>query len=109
MKHSNSDGPGPDEFPVGSLESRAAARAMLDARDTNRRRVQLISNVNVNFALDREKSGSEARVPSADPWVECDDGTLFRMVYVPTIWERAPYSGEVPRCPACRAPYRRRD
>ena len=80
---------------------------MLDARDSNRRRVQLISNI--NFARGREVSGPGARVPSAGPWVECDDGMLFRMVYVPMICERAPYSGEVPCCPACHAPYRRHD
>ena len=80
MNRFNSDGLRPNEFPVGSLESRAAARAMLDARDSNRRRVQLISNV--NFARHWETG-----VPSASLWVEHDDGTLFRMVYIPTIKE----------------------
>ena len=44
MSRSNSeDGvPRPDEFPIGSPESRAAARAMLEARESGVRRRQII-------------------------------------------------------------------
>ena len=47
MNRFNSEGgvPRPEEFPLGSMESRAAARAMLEAQERGVRRVQIIHSI----------------------------------------------------------------
>jgi len=104
MRQSNSDGLRPEDFPLGSPESRAAARVVLEARKEERPRAELISNVNLRW------DGPDwNKVPYAEPWMEGERRTFFRTVYIPTLWKKAPYSGEVPCCPACSTPYQRYD
>ena len=110
MRRSNSDGLRPEDFPLGSPESRAAARVVLEARKEERRpRAELISNVNLRWDGPGTEPPDWNKVPYAEPWVEDERGGLFRTVYIPTLWKRAPYSGEGPLCPACGMPYRRYD
>lgn len=65
----------PEDFLVGSAESRAAARAALEARDTDMRRIQIVSHV--------ERPRQDNSVPHIGPWQQAGDGSLMRIVYVP--------------------------
>jgi len=65
---------GPGDFPIGSLESRAAARALLEGN--TRQRLEFIHYVPIRPIQDMTK-------PHATPWVVTQDGELFRLVYVP--------------------------
>ena len=77
MKTSNSDGlPRPDEFPLGSMESRAAARAMLEAQESGVRRLQIV----IDAPRPRREGQPDTRV---GPWCKADDGTMTRSVIVP--------------------------
>ena len=77
MSRSNSQGlPRPEEFPVGSVESRAAARAILESRESGVRRFQII--------LDVPRPRREGRPETiVGHWTKQSDGTLFRTVIVP--------------------------
>ena len=76
MKTSNSNSlPRPEEFPLGSMESRAAARAMLEAQEKGVRRLQII------IAAPRPRREGEPRT-KVGPWFETADG-LTRYVFVP--------------------------
>jgi hypothetical protein len=66
----------PGDFPIGSPESRAAARAMLEARMKGMRRLQIVTNVRVFSYPDNSK-------PHVTPWTETLDGCLMRFIYVP--------------------------
>jgi hypothetical protein len=72
----SADTPLPWEFEVGSAESRAAARAMLESRERNVRRIQLVHHV--------PRGGKDDSVPRVGPWRPTDDGGLLRLVYVPS-------------------------
>jgi hypothetical protein len=77
LGQSNSKGlPRPEEFPVGSAESRAAARAMLESRESSVRRVQIIMDI----PRPRREGLPETRVGL---WSEQPDGTLLRFLFVP--------------------------
>jgi hypothetical protein len=69
----------PEDFPIGSPESRAAARAMLEARERGIPHVQLI--------IDFPRPGAE-RDTTVGPWCKTDDGTLIRTVTVPPGTEK---------------------
>jgi hypothetical protein len=63
--------PRPEEFPLRSPESRAAALALLEARERGVRRVQII--------LDVPRPHHEGEPDtSAGPWYKTADGTLMR-------------------------------
>lgn len=76
MKTSNSDGlPRPEEFPLGSMESRAAARALLEAREKDVRRVQIIHSI--------PHPNEDHSRPHVGHWQQWGDGGLMRLIYVP--------------------------
>lgn len=71
MSKSSSDGlPHPEEFPISSPESRAAARALLDDRFAGRKVLTMIINL----------SSDEPRFHETP----CDDGTLWRVLSYPS-------------------------
>lgn len=74
----------PGDFPLGSPESRAAARMKLTHRHDNRKRVQFISNVCSPSPIDGSVDDSTRFHFSA--WLECEDGSLFRSVCWPGVW-----------------------
>jgi hypothetical protein len=67
--------PQPENSALGSPESRAAARAMLESREKGVRRIQFVSNV--------QWSGQDNSLPHVGDWQRCIDGGLMRFVYVP--------------------------
>jgi len=69
------DTPLPWEFEIGSAESRAAARAMLESREKGVRRLQIVSCV--------PRPRQDNSVPSVGPWQSTTDGGLVRVVNVP--------------------------
>jgi len=71
-------GPGPGDFPVGSPESRAAARLLLSDRESARDRLEIISSI-----PRPERNGHRNDKPRATPWTETPDGRLVRFLYVP--------------------------
>ena|ERR1700690_529279 len=89
--------PQPGNFPIGSLESRSAARLRLIRLNESRKRIRFIHNI----SRPRE---DESRVWFGE-WQDCKDGTLFQMVYVPHVWLKP---GEaVPSCPDCGTPFKK--
>ena len=76
VRTSDSDGlPRPEEFPLGSTESRAAARAMLDAQRRAVRRVQIIHSI-------PHPNEDDSR-PHVGHWQQWGEGGLMRLIYVP--------------------------
>ena len=63
------------EFPLGSAESRAAARAMLEAQERNVQRLQITHCV-------PRPCQDNSRLHVGD-WQQRIDGSLLRLVYVP--------------------------
>jgi hypothetical protein len=90
------------DFPIGSLESRAAARILLGQRWSKRERVQFFHSIRGPW---RGEGPEPPDVPRANPWIESDDGKLFRVVYVPHVWTAREEA--TPTCPVCRTPYRK--
>ena len=64
----------PGEYPLGSAQSRAAARALLERRFAGRRRIDVVSSV--------PRPGGDGGI-RVGTWVECDDGSLFRLSNLP--------------------------
>ena len=76
MKTSNSDSlPRPEEFPLGSMESRAAARAVLELRNMQVRRVQIVHSV--------PRPHQDNSKPNVGDWAPMIDGSFTRLVYIP--------------------------
>jgi len=78
--------PRPGDFPVGSLESRAAARAMLQHAESERERITIISHIpRPEWEWDGEGPAPADwnKKIHVGEWSECPDGRLFRMVNVP--------------------------
>jgi hypothetical protein len=91
-----------EDFPIGSLESRAAARILLSQRWSKLTRLQFSHSIRGPW---RGEGPEPPDVPKANPRVEGDDGILFLLVYVPHVWIAR---GEAaPICPGCGAPYRK--
>ncbi len=89
------------DFPVGSLESRAAARVLSVQRRSKLTCLQFCHSVRGPW---RGEGPEPPDVPRANPWVE-GDGKLLRVVYVPHVWIAR--ENDAPICPECRAPYRK--
>src|SRR5277367_189975 len=64
----------PSDYPLGSTQSRAAARASLERRFAGRRRIDVVSCV--------PRPGGDGGI-RIGTWIECDDGSLFRLSTVP--------------------------
>jgi hypothetical protein len=75
------DTPKPGNFPICSLESRAAARMLMKSRQDNCKRIQFVTNVLFPY---RDGPPRDSSKPYATPWTETRDGGLMRFVYVPT-------------------------
>lgn len=65
----------PGEYPLGSAQSRAAARALLASRLEGRERVDFVVRCIVDVPGFTK--------PQLGEWSECDDGTLMRCSYLP--------------------------
>ncbi len=91
-----------ESLPIGSLESRAAARVLLGQKRSKLTRVQFFHSVRGPW---RGEGPEPPDVPRANPWFESDDGKLVRIVYVPHVWVARDEA--VPSCPECRTPYRK--
>jgi hypothetical protein len=79
VSKSSSNGlPGPEEFPIGSAESRAAARAMLNTREKSLRRRQIVIDMS-----HRPPRPSENPLGTVGPWGLGADGNLWRTVMLP--------------------------
>jgi hypothetical protein len=97
-----SDSLKPANFPVGSPESRAAARTLVQRRLSQQKRCQFVHSVRGPW---RGEGPEPFDVPRAHPWTEGRDGTLCRVVYIPHVWigpEETP-----PMCQGCGTPYRK--
>lgn len=78
MSISNSTSlPRPEEFPVGSAESRAAARALLERREKGVRRIQIILDMS-----HRPPRPNENPLGAVGPW-DSWNGALYRTVLLP--------------------------
>jgi hypothetical protein len=84
----------PGDFPVGSLESRAAARMQLVC---GRKRLRIIWSI-------PPREADISRVHFGE-WQEWPDGTLGQQVYLPHVWAKP--GDAVPRCPDCGTPFRK--
>ena len=70
----SSEGAEPGDYALGSPQSRAAARAILERRFAGRRQIDLVSTV--------PRPGNVGGI-YIGVWIECDDGSLFRFSSVP--------------------------
>ena len=64
----------PGRYPLGSALSRAAARALLERRFVERKRIDVVSSI------PRPAGEGGIRI---GPWIECEDGSLFRFSSLP--------------------------
>ncbi len=64
----------PSDFALGSPESRAAARAALERRRAGRKRIDIVSSI--------PRPGGDGGI-HLGTWIECDDGSLFRLSSIP--------------------------
>jgi hypothetical protein len=87
----------PGDFPIGSLESRAAARILLARRFESCNRHRIIWHL--------PRHGQDASRVSFGEWQEWQDGTLGQWVYVPLIWLKP--GEEIPTCPDCGTPFKK--
>ena len=68
----------PEDFPIGSPESRAAARMLLARRNDNCKRMRIIWSI-------PSPGEDNSRVDFGD-WQEWEDNTMGQRVYVPHVW-----------------------
>jgi hypothetical protein len=87
----------PGDFPIGSLESRAAARKVLVRRNDNCKRMRIIWSI--------PSSGEDNSRVHFGEWQEWEDNTLGQIVYVPHVWVKP--GGAVPACPDCGTPFKK--
>jgi hypothetical protein len=69
----------PEDFPLGSPESRAAARMLVDCRKEQCRRIEIVTNA---CFPDHDAPPRDRSRPYATPWRGTRD-CLMRMLYVP--------------------------
>jgi hypothetical protein len=74
------DTPKPGDFPIGSPESRSAARMLMGSRLDNRKRIQFVTNASFP---DHDGPSRDRSKSYVTPWTETRDGCLMRFVYVP--------------------------
>src|SRR5215469_9973050 len=96
------DQPRPSDYPIGSPESRAAARMWLkNTRDT-RPRFEIVTHI-----YHPDEDHRDETMPYATGWSNWGD-KLMRMVYHPIHWEKSP-NAPMPICRGCGTPYRKRE
>jgi|SRR5579863_212699 len=87
----------PEDFPIGSPESRAAARMLLAHRNDNCKRMRIIWSI--------PSPGEDNSRVHFGEWQEWEDNTLGQIVYVPHVWIKP---GEaVPACPDCGTSFKK--
>ena len=64
----------PGDYPVGSPESRAAARALLEAKRAGRKRIDIVCRI--------PRPGDNGAIHFGN-WIEKSDGSIFRISNVP--------------------------
>jgi ribosomal protein L2 len=69
------EGPKPGDFPVGTPQSRAAARAALESLRAGRKRIDVISSI--------PRPGQKGNEIHIGDWIEQADGSLFRFSNIP--------------------------
>jgi hypothetical protein len=89
-------------LPIGSLESRAAARILLGQRRKKQKRVQFAHSIRGPW---RGEGPERPDLPRAYPWTESADGTLVRVLYIPHSWVAR--NEAAPICLGCGTPYRK--
>jgi hypothetical protein len=75
--------PRPGDFPIGSVESRAAMRLQLKNQGDTRRRLEFVTNVCRPWRGEGPTPEGWNKEPRVGPWQDCGD-VLMRMFYVPT-------------------------
>jgi hypothetical protein len=87
----------PEDFPIGSMGSRAAVRLRLVRRNDSLKRVRLISHVPSGY---RDNSRYHF-----GGWQEWGGDRICQLVYVPIAWVKP---GElIPTCPDCGTPFKK--
>jgi hypothetical protein len=71
--------PRPEEFPVGSEASRAAARALLESRERGVRRITII----LDAAMRPPQECPDPNRAAVGPWSIGKDGNLWRTAFIP--------------------------
>jgi hypothetical protein len=89
----------PGEYPLGSAQSRAAARALLERRFAGRNRLDIVSSI--------PRPGGDGAI-HIGAWSEAADGTLLRFSNIPAgmtleeaeriVAARRPNGGHLPHC-----------
>ena len=79
MSRSNNKGmPHPTEFPIGSAESRAAARALLESQEEGVQRLTIVLDM-----ANRPPREGEANGGGVGSWQRGLDGNLWRTICIP--------------------------
>ena len=100
----------PEEFPLGSPESRAAARMVAANRKDRRRRIEFVSSVRIPWHGGDSDPDPENLAnwpegqPHFGPWRDFGE-TLFRDVYRPAV--RLKPGEPIPSCSACGTPFQK--
>jgi hypothetical protein len=94
----------PEDFPIGSPRSRAAARMVAERTRGARELLEIISHV--PRPLSALPPGTNNSMPHAFPWQEMTDGGLMRIIYCPGEWRKIPVEN-IPLCSGCGAPFRK--
>jgi hypothetical protein len=89
-------------FPIGSLESRVMARMRAQKKRNERKRIEIITNV--QFPQHELLQATDNSMPFAHPWQETTDGGLMRIVYCPGEWKKLPVE-TIPVCSGCGTPF----
>ena len=87
----------PGDFPIGSPESRAAARILLSRRIDTRKRMTIVFNFGRGIK-------DPSRVHFGE-WQEWPDGMLGRIAYAPHVWLKP--GDPAPTCPDCGTPFKK--
>ena len=87
----------PASFPIGSVESRAAARILLSRRIDTRKRMTIVFNFGRGIK-------DPSRVHFGE-WQEWPDGMLGRIAYAPHVWAKP--GDPAPTCPDCGTPFKK--
>jgi hypothetical protein len=87
----------PNDFPIGSLESRVAARKLVNLRNKDLKRLRIISHI--------PTGGEDNSRVRFGGWQNWGEDTLAQLVYVPLVWVKP---GETePSCPDCGTPFKK--
>jgi hypothetical protein len=89
--------PNPGDFPIGSLESRAAARIRLAGLNDDRKRMRIITNI--------PGHGVDSSRVHFGKWQKWLDNWWGQLVYVPHAWLKP--GDSVPACPDCGTPFKK--